>query len=352
MKLLLHAFDLPLRHAFTISRGSYRVQPTLIVQLDEDGLSGFGEATTNPYYGVTLEGMASALHAVAPLLAARRLDDPADLWDELRPCLQAHPFAQCALDQAAHDLWGQQQGQRVHRLWGLSDEQLPPSSYTIGIDRIDVMVARLREFPGWPVYKIKLGTPHDVAIVQALRRHTEAVFRVDANGAWSPREALDNARALEPLNVEFIEQPLPADQWPAMRELVGRSPLPLIADESCQTESDVERCHGCFQGVNIKAVKCGGLTPARRMIARARQLGMRTMIGCMTESSVGISAVAQLLPLVDYADLDGAVLLAEDIAEGVTLERGRCRFAPRPGTGARLRRPAPFAGGSPSPGQE
>jgi L-alanine-DL-glutamate epimerase-like enolase superfamily enzyme len=240
------------------------------------------------------------------------------------------------LDQAAHDLWGKLRGQPVYRLWGLPLEGLPPSNYTIGIDAIDVMIAKLEEFPGWPVYKIKLGTGQDLEIIRQLRQHTSATFRVDANCGWTVQETLRNAAELAAWNVEFIEQPLPAERWDEMQAVCRQSVLPLIADESCERESDVDRCQGRFHGINIKLVKCGGLTPARRMIARARELGLQVMVGCMTESTVGISAIAQLLPLLDYVDMDGAALLAEDIATGVTVERGVCRYPEETGCGVRL----------------
>ena len=336
MQLHLYEFNLPLRHVFTISRGSISVQKILIVELEDNGLHAFGEATTNPYYGATIENMVGALESVRSQIEQWTPGDPADFWDALQPALADHPFAHCALDQAAHDLWGKKLAKPVYQLWGLSSDSLPLTDYTIGIDDVDVMVAKLKEFPGWPIYKIKLGTPHDLEIIRQLRRHTDAVFRVDANCGWDVDETLRNAQSLKALNVEFIEQPLPADQWDAMRQVREQSALPVIADESCITPPDVDRCDGCFHGINIKLVKCGGLTPARRMIARARQLGMKTMVGCMTESSVGISAIAQLLPLLDYVDMDGALLLAEDIASGVTIERGVCRFPTEHGCGVQL----------------
>jgi L-alanine-DL-glutamate epimerase-like enolase superfamily enzyme len=336
MLLRTHRFELPLRHPFTISRESYTVQETLIVELEQGGISGYGEATTNRYYGVTFERMEATLDAVRSRLADRTLSAPEELWNDLSPSLHHDPFAQCALDQAAYDLWGKQLGQPVYELWGLNTEKTPPTDYTIGIDQIDVMVAKLREFPDWPVYKIKLGTPHDIEIVRQLRQVTSAVFRVDANCGWTADETIANAPQLRDLNVEFIEQPLPAEKWDEMRRVREQSALPLIADESCQVESDVPRCVDHFHGVNIKLVKCGGLTPARRMIERARELGLRVMVGCMTESSVGISAIAQLLPLLDYVDMDGALLLEKDIATGVTIDQGVCRYPDRPGCGVEL----------------
>ena len=198
------------------------------------------------------------------------------------------------------------------------------------------MVAKLNEVAGWPIYKIKLGTQYDLDIVRELRKHTDAIFRVDANCGWSVDEAIANSQALAGLGVEFIEQPLPADDTAGQEILFNESALPLIADESCIHETDVRECQGRFHGINIKLVKCGGITPARRMISEAKELGMKVMIGCMTESTVGISAIAQLLPLLDYVDMDGAALLADDIAEGVVVDRGVCKYPNAPGNGVRL----------------
>jgi L-alanine-DL-glutamate epimerase-like enolase superfamily enzyme len=336
MKLRVHVFDLPLRHVFTISRESISVQPTLIVELEQDGVRGYGEATTNSYYNATREAMTVALERLRPALESLSCDDPAALWERFAGELRDQPFAQCALDQAAYDLWGKLRGAPVHKLWGLEAERLPLTNYTIGIDSIEVMVAKMNEFPGWPVYKIKLGTARDLDIVRELRRHTSAVFRVDANCGWTAEQTIANSRVLSELNVEFIEQPLPADQWEAMKRVRAESALPVIADESCVVESDVARCAGFFHGVNIKLVKCGGLTPARRMIAAARRFDMKVMVGCMTESTVGISAIAQLLPLLDYVDMDGALLLARDIATGVRINQGRCVYPSTAGSGVSL----------------
>lgn len=337
MQLILHRVELPLRHVFTISRGSTEVQQALIVELRQDGICAYGEATDSAYYGVTIDGMVQTLERIRPAVEAHTLTDPAEFWEEVRPALQAMPFAQAALDAAAYDLWGKLRGQPVWKLWGLSLDRLAPSDYTIGIDTIDVMVEKLREFPGWPIYKIKLGTSgDDVETIRRIRQHTDAVLRVDANCGWTAEQTIRYAPALADLGVELIEQPLPSDDWEGMQRVYREPPVPIVADESCRTEADVDRCAACFHSINIKLVKCAGLTPARRMIARARQLGLKVMIGCMTESSVGISAVAQLLPLVDYADVDGAVLLARDVAIGVRVERGQVLFPAENGCGVQL----------------
>ncbi|MFO0819697.1 MAG: dipeptide epimerase [Pirellulales bacterium] len=336
MRLRIHSFDLPLRHVFTISRESITVQPTVIVELEQGGLRGFGEATTNQYYGATRESITDAIESLRPELEATDCHDPVALWDHFDARLGSHPFAQCALDQAAYDLWGKLCDSPVYRLWGLKADRIPLTNYTIGIDSIEVMVAKMNEFPNWPVYKIKLGTKQDLQIVEALRRHTNAVFRVDANCGWTAEETVANSHVLKELGVEFIEQPLPAGEWSGMRRVFAESALPVIADESCVVATDVDRCAGYFHGINIKLVKCGGLTPARRMIDRARQLGLKVMVGCMTESTVGISAIAQLLPLLDYVDMDGALLLSRDIATGVTIEQGRCVYPSVNGNGVEL----------------
>ncbi len=333
MELRLHTFDLPLKHPFTISRGTTTSQPTLIVELAAGGQRGFGEATTNTYYNATIENMTAALEAVRPALERHHLADPAALWQSLDPQLCDNRFAQCALDLAAHDLWGKLREAPVRRLWGLGNGG-PLSSFTIGLDRIDVMIAKLQEEPDWPVYKVKLGSPSDLEIIEQLRQHTDKPFRVDANCGWNAAETMQMAMELRQLNVEFIEQPLPAGDTTAMQSLQGICPLPLIADESCVTEEDVPKCaEAGFDGINIKLVKCGGLTPARRMILAAREAGLRVMAGCMTESTVGISAIAQLLPLLDFVDIDGAALLAEDIASGVQVQHGRCIFPQENGHG-------------------
>jgi L-alanine-DL-glutamate epimerase-like enolase superfamily enzyme len=308
-----------------------------VVELQEAGASGYGEAGESRYYGATREKMIAALNRVRRQIEAARPDDPAALWQALEPLLGGDTFAQCALDMAAWDLFGKLCGRPVWKLLGLElGSDMPPTDYTLGIDSIDVMVGKMAEFPGWPVYKIKLGTPDDLAMVRDLRKHTSSVFRVDANASWTADEAIRKSAALKELGVELIEQPLPPDRWEDMRRVHRESALPIIADESCRREGDVQRCAGYFHGVNVKLVKCGGLTPARRMLLRARQLGLKTMVGCMTESTIGISAAAQLLPLLDYADLDGALLLAQDIATGVSIDRGRIIFPEEPGCGVRM----------------
>lgn len=245
-------------------------------------------------------------------------------------------FALCAMDLAAHDLYGKLKGKPLYALWGTNNDSYPLTNYTIGIAPIEEMVAKMMEMP-WPIYKIKLGTEDDVAIVRELRKHTDAIFRIDANCAWTAKETIENAPVLKELGVEFLEQPLKADDWRGMEKVAHHSTLPVIADESCIVETDVEKCALHFNGINIKLTKCGGLTPALRMIKKGKELGLKVMVGCMTESTVGISAIAQLLPQLDYVDMDGALLLKEDIATGVEIrENGKVIFPELAGSGITL----------------
>jgi len=339
MKLNYKKFDLPLRHVFTISRGSVKVQETLIVQLEHAGHYGYGEATTNTFYGATIANMSATIESVRSIIEQGSPDDPLPLVGMLAASVPQEKYANFALnalDLAIHDLWGKLRGAPVYKLWGLSIDKIPDSDYTIGIDSPEKMVAKMQEMPGWPVYKIKLGTKDDLTIVRELRNHSDALFRVDANCGWTAEQTIEFAPVLKELGVEFIEQPLPPDDVNGARRAFENSALPLIADENCIVETDVDKCAGAFHGINIKLVKCGGLAVARRMAARARELGLQVMAGCMTESTVGISALAQLLPLLDYVDMDGAVLLAKDVATGVRLDRGRCIYPNVNGTGVEM----------------
>ncbi len=335
--LQIHTFDLRLQHTFRIAHGARDVQPTLIVALHDKGLTGYGEATATSYYGLTIDGMRQELEKVRPLVEAAEWEMPQDFYDIITPALPTATAVRCALDVAAHDLWGKRHSQPLYQLWGLPPRMAPPTSYTIGLGSIEEMVNKMKEKP-WPVYKIKLGTDEDLRIIESLRQHTTAIFRVDANTGWTAEQTVRLSKQLASLGVEFIEQPLPADDWEGHQYVYQKSALPIIADESLQTPDEVVRCSQCFHGINIKLLKCGGLTPARDMIRTAKSLGLRTMIGCMTESSVGISAIAQLAPLLDYVDIDGALLLSNDPAEGITITpSGHIQYSERGGTGARLR---------------
>ncbi|MDT0642724.1 dipeptide epimerase [Zunongwangia sp. F363] len=335
MILKTHTYNLQLKDPFRISHSSRNVQPTLIVELTNGDFTGYGEAAATSYYGVSVDKMGQLVEEVCPVVAENINKSPEEIWQITAPYFKENSFAQSGLDIAVHDFYGKSKNLPLYKLWGLELENLPLSNYTIGIGSIEEMVQKMKNFP-WPLYKIKLGTDEDVQIVRELRKHTSAVFRVDANCAWTAEETIKNAVLLKELNVEFLEQPLPKEDWQGMRKVYNESVLPVIADESCITEADVKKCAGYFHGINIKLTKCGGLTPAKRMIAEAKTLGLKVMVGCMTESTVGISAIAHLLPLLDYVDMDGALLLKNDIAEGVKLRDGKVHFPERNGTGAKL----------------
>lgn len=339
MQLKIHTYQLKLKHPFTISRGTRTHIPSLIVELKEEGFSGFGEATANPYYHTFVENFKEELQEKQAIIEGFNQKLPEDFWSYLQPHFQNNPFVLCALDEAYYDLYCKKKGIKVYEYFGASLTNLPLSNYTIGIDTVEKMVKKMKETP-FPVYKIKLGTKEDIKIVTELRKHSNSVFRIDANCGWTPNETIKNAIELKKLDVEFIEQPLPADNWEGAKKVFEQSVLPVIADESCISESDVKKCHHHFHGINIKLMKCGGITPAKRMIDEAKKLGLKVMVGCMTESSVGISAIAHLTPFLDYVDMDGALLLENDIATGISLKKGNIIFAKESGTGVYLKKDA------------
>jgi len=336
MKIKAHHYNLEMEHPFGISRSVHSFQETFIVELSQDGKKGYGEATQNTYYGFSLQNMQAKLDSLQAQIETYPFTTPDDFWDNfLYPHLKDFRFLMAAIDEAANDLYGKLQGKPLWQIWNFDIQNIPQTTYTIGIDTIEVMKQKLLEKP-WPLYKIKLGTEHDIEIIKALRQITDSRFRIDANTGWTAEQTIENSKILKELGVEFIEQPLPYDQYEAMQYVKKHSVLPIIADESIRTENDVKICAESFDGINVKLVKAGGITPAKRMLTEARQLGIKTMIGCMTESSVGISAAAQLLPLCDYADLDGAILLKKDIAKGVIVENGKMILPEEAGTGVHL----------------
>jgi L-alanine-DL-glutamate epimerase-like enolase superfamily enzyme len=317
MELTLSPYRLELAHTFSISRESHDFQDSLVVSLSHKGKKGYGEATSNAYYHITSASMAKEIGAHKVAVESHLFLNPSVFYSFIKK-LGLSNFSLCALDLAAWDLYGKILQKPLYQIWKTKLDHYPTTNYTIGIDSIDKMLAKMEEKP-WPIYKIKLGTKEDVAIVKALREKTSAVFRVDANCAWGVQETIDNGVALKKLGVEFIEQPMAAAEWEGMKRVYEKSVLPLMADESCLVPEDVSKCVGHFHGINIKLTKCGGLSPALKMIQEAKSLGLKTMVGCMTESSVGISAIAQLLPQLDFVDMDGALLLKNDIAKGVVI---------------------------------
>ncbi|MBK6633787.1 MAG: dipeptide epimerase [Chitinophagaceae bacterium] len=335
MKINYKTYNLPFRYPFTISRGTKTHQPTLVVELDFMGIKGYGEAPEITYYHIPVEKMVEDLERKKIFIEKFAFSDPERYWHYLHHLFPENPFLVCALDMAGWDIYGKLKRKQLHELWELDIASAPLTDYTIGIDTVETMVAKMKEKP-WPVYKIKVGVENDIEMVTELRKHTDAVFRVDANAGWTLEQALQKIPVLKDLGVELVEQPLAKEDWDGMKILFERSPLPLLADESCVVEQDVEKCHGHFHGINIKLTKCSGITPARRMITRAKELGLTVMIGCMNESSVGTAAIAQLAPMLDYVDMDGPLLLAEDIAEGVKFDFGTILFNDLPGLGIKV----------------
>lgn len=332
MKVKYWQFNLPFKFPFTISKGTKTHQPIFIVELALGSFVGYGEAPAISYYNIPVEKMIADLEFKKVFVEKFALTDPERYWHYLHHLFPNNPFLVCALDMAAWDLWGKLKNKSLSQIWGTDIATSPFTDYTIGIDSIEKMIEKMEEKP-WPIYKIKLGTGEDIEIISALRLHTDAVFRVDANAGWTTEQALRNIEAFADLNVELVEQPLAKDNWEGMKTLYKKSPLPLFADESCVSEQDVTKCLHHFHGINIKLTKCSGITPARRMITNARQLGLKVMIGSMNESSIGSAAIAHLMPMVDFADADGPLLLAEDLASGLTYDYGKVSPSPTPGLG-------------------
>jgi len=336
MKIEHFAFNLRFKYPFTISRGTKTHQPTFIVSLEDFGEKGFGEAPAISYYHIPVEKMAADLENKKQMIEKFSFTEPDRFWHFLHHLIPENAFLVCALDIAAWDLYGKIRKKPLYQCWNLDWNNIPLTDYTIGIDSIDKMVEKMLATP-WPIYKIKLGTDHDADIIRTLRKHTDAILRVDANAGWTLKQALDVLPALAECGVELVEQPLDKQDAAGMRVLFEKSPIPLIADESCVSEQDVEKCHGLFHGINIKLTKCGGLTPALRMIRNARKLNMKVMAGGMNESSIGSAAVGHLLPLLDYVDMDGILLLDEDIATGLRIENGLAVLSGKAGLGVEFR---------------
>ncbi len=333
MKVSYKTYELPFKHPFTISGGRTKThQPTFIVELSLGPFTGYGEAPAITYYNITVEQMAADLERKKTFVEKFAFTHPDRYWHYLHHLFPNNPFLVCALDMAAWDMFGKMQSKPLYELWGTEWKNRVKTDYTIGIASIDEMVQKMKEQP-WPIYKVKLGTPEDISIIKALRQHTDAVLRVDANAGWKLEEALELIPQLKELGVEFIEQPLAKDNWEGMKVLYEKSSLPLFADESCVLEADVEKCHNHFHGINIKLTKCSGPTPALQMIEKARSLGLKVMMGSMNESSIGSAAIAHFLPQLDHVDCDGPLLLAEDLATGLEINSGNVCVSANSGLG-------------------
>lgn len=333
MQVRFWTHQLNFRHPFTISKGTKTFQPTLVVELTLGKWVGYGEAPSISYYPKSsLELMVAVLEKNKTLIEKFAFTDPERFWHYLHHLLPGQHFIIAALDIAGWDLYGKMKNKSLSAIWQLPLHDGPITDFTIGIDTPEKMIEKLNERQ-WPVYKIKVGGPDDLHILSLLRTKTNAPFRVDANAGWSLEEALHLLPLLEKLGVELIEQPLAKENWEGMSTLKAVSKIPLYADESCVAENDVAKCANYFHGINIKLTKCGGITPARRMIKEARQVGLKIMLGSMNESTIGSAALAHLRSLVDVLDIDGPLLLSQDLATGMSYENGFLKLSDGAGLG-------------------
>lgn len=336
MQLLALPLNLTLRHTFATSRSASDVARNVLVRLRWDGLEGLGEAAPVRYYGQSQGTCLRALRRMAKILRGRAPFDLEAILAELRAKFPNEPSAIAALDIALHDLLGKKLRLPLWKYWGLDPRQTPRTSFTIGIDTLEKVVAKVAEAERYPVLKIKVGVAGDLEIMREVRRLApKKTLRVDANCGWTVKETIAKAKMLEKLGVEFIEQPIPPGNNAALKRIKNAIGLPLMTDESSLVPEDVPALRGCVDGINIKLVKCGGLRAGMQMIHTARACGLKIMLGCMIESSVLISAAAQLSPLVDYADLDGNLLIVDDPFRGVRIDGDARLILPeRPGIGA------------------
>ncbi len=340
MKLQYDITTVHTRRPFVIARGSTSEYTLVRVRVtDGDGVEGWGEAAPSRFYGETHESVCAALARFAPVVEGLRAEHLEDLEWALNRVLRFNGSAKTAVSAAAHDLLGKRLGVPLYRMWGLDPARAPLSSYTISIAPNEAeTIERVKEAAAYPVLKIKLGTDRDAEIIRGVRLAApDKILRVDANAAWTAKHALEMIELLMDYGVEFVEQPLAPQDIEGLRFVRERSPLPIVADESCVVSSDIPKLVGAVDGINIKLSKCGGLREALRMIATARSHGMLVMMGCMVESSLGITAAAQLSPLLDYADLDGAALICDDPYAGATIEGGKIRIPDGPGLGVTSR---------------
>jgi len=336
MKLSHQTIELNPTHPFVIARGGYSHHRNVIVRLtDDDGVEGFGEAAPNKYYGESVSTVIAALGQFKPILERADPFSIEAVEAHLNRTLRGNASAKSAVSSALHDLVGKKLGLPVYRLWGLSADSTPQSSFTIAIAENEELERRVAEAGDYPILKIKLGTDRDMEIVRIVRGAAPTKqLRVDANAAWTPKHAVQMSEFLADQGVEMIEQPVAANDIEGLRFVREGSKLPVFADESCLVATDVAKLHGAVDGINIKLAKCGSLREALRMVHTARALDMQVMAGCMIESSLGISAIAQISPLLDFADFDGAALLSTDPFRGVTIAGGRVRLSDGPGLGA------------------
>jgi L-alanine-DL-glutamate epimerase-like enolase superfamily enzyme len=332
MKLTFEIICLNLKHPFRISRESSDSRENVICRLQHEDMEGLGEAAPSIYYGQDPNTVVAAMEDMTAHLGPDPFALEA-LTSELARLFPGEAAARAAVDMAMHDIVGKKLGLPLYRLWGLDPNKTPQTSVTVGIDSIEIMQQKVLELGRVPILKVKLGTGQDVEIVQAIRQMTPAVIRVDANAAWTAEEALEKISRLREHEIQFVEQPLAADDLEGLRWLKKRVDVPIILDESVCTAEDIPKLVHCAHGINIKLMKCGGLREALRMIHVARAHELKVMLGCMVETSLAITAAAQLAPLADYADLDGHLLIRDDPYSGVEVIDGKLVLPERPGIG-------------------
>ena len=340
MKIKFDVIPLPTKHAFHIAReAKARTRVSVWVRVrDAGGAEGWGEAAATPFYGETAETVTAVLPRYAEVLeeaAAGDLFAVERMERALERSLGRNPAARAAISCALHDLIGKRLGVPVWKMWGLDPAAAPLSSFTIGIDEAEVVRQKVREAEAYPILKVKVGTAHDETLLAAIRDVAPAKpVYVDANTAWTARQGVRALAMLEAYDVALMEQPVAKADIEGLKEIRRHARIPIVADESCETARDVAKLVGAVDGVNIKLAKCGSLREAHRIVHTARSHGMSVMLGCMVESTLGIAAAVQLAPLVDWVDLDGAALLADDPFQGPGLQGdGTLRFNQEPGLG-------------------
>jgi L-Ala-D/L-Glu epimerase len=333
MTLQFKPYELHLKHVFTLASGSRTITPAMLTEIRYDGTAGYGEASMPPYLGESVESVASFLMKVdlsgfdSPFI----VEDILTYIDNLAPGNHA---AKASLDIALHDLVGKLMNQPWYRIWGLDPGKTPNTSFTIGIDTPAVVKEKVREAAPFRILKVKLGQKNDREMIETVRSETDKPLCVDVNQGWNDRSmALDMIHWLKDQGVVFVEQPMPKEAVDDIAWLTANSPLPVIADEAFQTIADFKKVQGVYSGINIKLMKCGGMNAAYKMISMARALDMKVMIGCMTETSCAVTAAAQLSPLVDWADLDGNLLIDNDVFDGLKIKDGKIILPELPGIG-------------------
>ncbi|MFT4222934.1 dipeptide epimerase [Dysgonomonas sp.] len=336
MKLSFKPYDLQLRHVFTIANSSRTTTPVVLTEIVYDGITGYGEASLPPYLGETQASVIEFLKKVnlEQFSSPFELDDILTYVDKIA---ENNTAAKASVDIALHDLVGKIMGQPWYKIWGLNKDNTPDTTFTIGIDTEEVVKQKTREAdPLYNILKVKLGRDNDKQMIEAIRTVTDKPIAIDANQGWKDKHyALDMIYWLKERGIVMIEQPMPKHNLEDAAWVTERSPLPIFADESFQRLSDVLRLKGAFTGINIKLMKCTGMREAWKMLTVARAVNMKVMIGCMTETSCAISAAAQLSPAVDWADLDGNLLISNDCFSGATVVKGKMRLSEATGIGAR-----------------